>query len=121
MTSVKKALSIVSLLALAACAGMGGGKAVQVTLNGNEEVPPVSTQASGNGSFTVGDDGSVSGNITTSGVNGVAAHIHQGARGQNGPVIVPLTKSGEGWTTPPGAKFNEAQLSAFKAGNTYVN
>jgi hypothetical protein len=49
------------------------------------------------------------------------AHIHQGSRGQNGPVIVPLTKNGNTYTAPPGAKLTEAQMLAFKAGNLYVN
>ena len=124
MTIVKRLFLASALTALAACSSMGGGSGgstARVNLSGSEEVPPVNTQASGSGSFTVAADGSVSGSITTSGLNGVAAHIHQGARGQNGPVIVPLTKTGDGWTAAPGAKLNEAQLSAFKAGNTYVN
>ena len=38
-----------------------------------------------------------------------AAHIHQGARGQNGPVIIPLTKSSDNtWSVPPDAKFTDA-------------
>jgi hypothetical protein len=124
MGIIKTSVLAGAFLALAACSSMGGsggGNTVRVSLSGAQEVPPVSTQASGSGSFTVAQDGAVSGSITTSGLNGVAAHIHQGARGQNGPVIVPLTKTGDGWTTPPGAKLNEAQMSAFKAGNLYVN
>src|SRR3954469_8711308 len=109
MMVVKKAVTAFAVLTLAACSGMGGmgggGNAVRVNLSGAEEVPPVQTQASGSGSFTVGQDGAVSGSVTTSGLNGVAAHIHQGARGQNGPVIVPLTKGADGtWSAPAGAK-----------------
>jgi hypothetical protein len=122
MTTIRNTVLATALLALAACSSMGGGGSTsRVNLSGNEEVPPVSTQASGNGSFTVANDGAVSGSITTTGLNGVAAHIHQGARGQNGPVILPLTKTADGWSAPAGAKLNEAQLSAYKAGNTYVN
>ncbi|HEX5612541.1 MAG TPA: CHRD domain-containing protein [Burkholderiales bacterium] len=120
MTLAQKAVSVVSVLALMACATMAG-KNVDVTLSGAEEVPPVSTPARGGGSFTIGDDGSVSGSVTTSGVEGTMAHIHQGARGQNGPVIVPLTKNGNTYSAPAGAKLNEAQMAAFKAGNLYVN
>ena len=55
-------------------------------------------------------------------MNAVAAHLHQGARGQNGPVAVPLTKGGDNsWSAAQGAKLNAAQMSAFKAGNLYVN
>ncbi len=107
---------------LAACASMSGSKTVDVTLSGAEEVPPVATAARGSGKFTVGEDKSVSGGITVTGLSPVAAHIHIGARGQNGPVAVGLQKSGDaGWSVPPGAKFTDAQYEAFKAGNTYVN
>jgi hypothetical protein len=106
---------------VAACATMGG-KTVNVALSGAEEVPPVATSASGQGSFTVGEDKSVSGSITVKGLSPFAAHIHTGARGANGPVAIGLEKSGDaGWAVPKGAKFTDAQYEAFKAGNTYVN
>ena len=121
-STVKKAAGLFALLALAACAGMmSSGKTVDVRLTGAEEVPPVSVPGSGSGRITVAEDGSVSGSVSTTGVQGTMAHIHQGAKGQNGPVIVPLTKSGDTYTVPAGAKLNPAQLSAFKAGNLYVN
>ena len=122
MTLVKKAASAIAILSLTACADMmSGGNTVQLNLTGAQQNPPVSTRASGSGSFTVGQDGAVIGSVTTTGVQGTAAHIHQGARGSNGPVVVPLTKSGDTYSAPAGAKLNEAQMSAFKAGNLYVN
>lgn len=122
MTLVKTVISALAILAVAACAGMGMGNSVRVNLSGSEEVPPVSTQASGSGAFTVAEDGSVSGSVAVSGMNAVAAHLHMAARGQNGPVIVPLSKGSDGtWGTAPGAKLNQAQMAAFKAGNIYVN
>ena len=95
---------------------------VKVMLSGSQEVPAVTTSATGSGTITVGDDMSISGSVTTTGVAGTAAHIHMAAAGQNGPVAVPLTKSGDGgWVVPAGAKLTEAQFAAFKAGNLYVN
>ena len=128
-SNIKMLLAVLATVALAACANvqnvmpdwMPGSGATRVTLSGANEVPPVTTSGSGSGSFRVGPDGSVSGSVTTTGVPGMAAHIHQAAKGQNGPVIVPLTKSGDTYTAPDGAKLNEAQMSAFKAGNLYVN
>ena len=112
----------VAVLALAACAAMGGDQAVQVRLTGDEEVPPVKTSASGTGSVTVKDDRTVSGTIRTQGVAGVAAHIHEGAAGQNGPVIVPMEKSGDNeWVTKSGSKLTESQYESFKAGRLYFN
>lgn len=125
MTLVKKAVFAIAVLGLAACGTMssmmGSGSTSRVQLTGAEEVPPVSTSAKGEGSFTVGSDGAVKGSVTTTGVQGTAAHLHQGAKGQNGPVAVPLTKSGDTYSAPNGAKLNEAQMSAYKAGNLYVN
>jgi hypothetical protein len=122
-------LAAAAALALSACETvrdkmpdwMPGSGAVSVNLSGAEEVPPVSTSGSGSGSFRVAEDGTISGSVTTKGVPGTMAHIHQGAKGQNGPVIVPLTKSGDTYSVPAGRKLTAAQLQAFKAGNTYVN
>lgn len=119
---MKRMLALLFSFLLAACAGMmADGKTVQVSLTGAEEVPPVSVPGSGKGSFTIADDGSVKGSVTTTGVQGTMAHIHIGARGQNGPVIVPLTKNGDTYTAPAGAKLTDAQMQALKAGNLYVN
>lgn len=94
-----------------------------VKLSGTEEVPPVQTSASGGGTIKIADDRSVSGSISTSGIAGIAAHIHIGAAGKNGPVIVPLTKGADGttWSVPAGAKLTVAQYDAYKAGDLYVN
>jgi len=119
---VKQVFIALVSLALAACAGMmSSGKTVNVRLTGAEEVPPVMAQGSGSGSFTIGEDGAVSGSVTTNGVQGTMAHIHQGAKGQNGPVVVPLTKNGDTYSAPAGAKLNDSQMQAFRAGNLYVN
>jgi hypothetical protein len=93
-----------------------------VILSGNQEVPPVSTAATGSGTIRVLMDKSVSGSVMTSGVAGTAAHIHQGAPGQNGPVIIPLTKTTDNeWSVPAGIRLNDTQYEAFKFGNLYVN
>jgi hypothetical protein len=95
---------------------------VKVALSGDQEVPAVTTAAKGSGTVMIGDDMSVKGSITTTGVAGTAAHIHMAAAGKNGPVIVPMTKSGDaGWTFAPDAKLNADQMKAFKAGDLYVN
>jgi CHRD domain-containing protein len=128
-SNLKTLLAVLATVALAACANvqnvmpdwMPGSGATRVQLSGANEVPPVTTSGSGSGSFRVGPDGSVSGSVTTTGVPGMAAHIHQAAKGTIGPVIVPLTKNGDTYTAAAGAKFTAAQLQAFKAGNTYVN
>ena len=118
----KRSSMLVAVALLAGCAGMGTGDGVQVRLSGTEEVPPVTTSASGSGTIGVGEDRSVSGSFKTQGVAVLAAHIHEGAAGQNGPVIIPLQKtSDDEWAVPPGAKLTESQFQSYKAGRLYVN
>jgi len=110
------------LLAALMISGGAWAGAVQVKLSGAEEVPPVTTSGSGGGTINVADDGSVSGSVTTTGVPGTMAHIHEAAPGKNGGVVIPLEKKGDHeWAVPAGAKLNAEQLKSFKAGNLYVN
>jgi hypothetical protein len=103
-------------------AASASAQTVQLSLNGAQEVPPVATSASGTGSITVGPDQSVTGSVTTVGVDGTMAHIHLAATGQNGPVVVPMVKTAEGvWSIPAGAKLNDTQFQSFKDGSLYVN
>jgi hypothetical protein len=126
---MKSIVAMVAVLALAACAGMRdkmpawmpGSGAMKVSLTGAEEVPPAKSDGKGTGTFRVAEDGTISGSVTTEGVKGTMAHIHQGAKGQNGPVIVPLTKNGDTYSVPEGRKLTPDQLKALKAGNLYVN
>ncbi len=114
-------VSMVTMLVVA-FAGVASAADITVMLSGSQEVPAVTTSASGSGTITVGDDMSISGSVTTTGVAGTAAHIHTAAAGQNGPVTIPLTKSGDnGWAVPAGTKLTDAQFEAFKAGNLYIN
>jgi hypothetical protein len=95
---------------------------IKVSLSGAEQVPPVTTSAKGAGTFTIGADKTVTGQVTTSGVEGVAAHIHLAPKGKSGPPIITLTKSGDNvWSAPAGAKLTDEQYASFKAGELYVN
>ena len=112
-------------LALAACSSMPdwmpGSGAIKVSLSGAEEVPPLNVPGSGSGSFRVGDDGTITGSVTTKDVQGTMAHIHRGAKGANGPVIIPLDKKGDTYSVPAGRKLTAAQIEDLKAGRLYVN
>ena len=99
---------------------------VQVKLGGDQEVPPVTTSATGSGTITINDDKSVSGSVTTSGVDGVAAHIHNGAPGKNGPVIVPMSKTADNTfllaieappNAPRGVRFTALCLDCIVSGS----
>jgi len=107
---------------LALSVGSAMANEVKVTLSGDQEVPPVSTAASGSGSITVGDDMSISGSVTTTGVAATMAHIHLAPTGKNGPVIVHLIKTpAGGWAVPAGAKLTSEQYKSFQAGDLYIN
>ena len=107
---------------VAGCGTMGiGDNAARVSLSGAEQNPPVTTSASGNGSFKVDSDKTITGSVTTTGMAGTVAHIHTGAKGSNGPVTIPLTKNGDTYSVPPNTKLTDAQYEDFKAGRLYVN
>ncbi len=100
----------------------GTAWAADVKLTGDNEVPPVKTAAYGNSTVAIAADGTVAGSVKTTGIAGTMAHIHLGATGKNGPVIVPLTKGADGeWAVPPGAKLTSEQMTSFKSGDLYVN
>ena len=108
---------------LASCASMSpmmGGQKVE--LAGANEVPAVTTPATGTATVTIKDDRSVVVLVTVTGMTATASHIHEAAAGSNGPVIVPFTKTGDNtFASADGAKLTEAQYAAYKAGNLYVN
>jgi hypothetical protein len=97
-------------------------KDVKVSLTGAEETPPVTTTATGTGTFKIKKDKTVTGGVKTTGIDGIAAHIHLGAPGQAGPPVITLTKGTDGaWTVPAGSKLTDEQYASFKSGNLYVN
>jgi hypothetical protein len=114
---------VLTALVVVGCAGMGGGGGASLRITGAEEVPPVQTTASGTGSVTVASDRAVSGKFKLeNGSQMTAAHIHEGAPGANGPVIITLRKVADNeWEVPAGAKLTEAQYENYKAGRLYVN
>lgn len=117
-----------SVIKLLAGLGLGfvvltaSAQALKVNLSGTQEVPAVTTKATGMGDFTVNDDGAISGSVTTSNINGTMAHIHEAAKGKNGLVIIKLEKTGDHvWSVPAGTKLTKEQMESFKKGNLYAN
>jgi hypothetical protein len=95
---------------------------VKIKLTGAEETPSVVTTASGTARITIAADKTVTGKVETTGIEGIAAHLHLGAPGHAGPPIITLVKAENGqWTVPPGSKLTDEQFASFKAGNLYVN
>ena len=115
-------------------AGAAGARSIaattqlRVALTAAEEVPaPAGDVSNARGAFTATLRRSSTGamlewNLTFSGLTGaaVAAHIHTGARGEAGPVTVPLCgpcESGASGT----ANIDATVLNAIQSGQAYVN
>lgn len=95
---------------------------MDVTLSGDQEVPSVTTMASGEAQFSVDDDMILSGSVKTTGITATAAHIHAGAAGTNGPVTISLMMKGENeWVVPADTKLTAEQMTELEAGLMYVN
>jgi hypothetical protein len=117
---LSRSVAAAAAVALALCGELA--LAADVKLTGANEVPPVDTPATGEAAIMIAADGSVTGSIKTTAIDGTMAHIHLGAVGKNGGVIVPLAKGADGsWMVPPGAKLTAEQLASYKAGDLYVN
>ena len=107
---------------VAGYSSFAAGDEVKVVLSGSQEIPPVTTSASGTGTIMVGPDRSVSGGVTVSGMAATVAHIHEAAAGANGPIVVPLTKTADStWVIPAGTTLTDAQYASYKAGLLYFN
>jgi hypothetical protein len=102
---------------------MGGSNTQTLTLSGANEVPPVvGSPMSGTATVTINPDRTGSVKVAVSGMTATASHIHEGAPGTNGPVIVPFTKTADNtFASSDGAKLTESQYASYKAGNLYVN
>jgi hypothetical protein len=114
--------ALLAAAALTLVGGLAAAKDVKVSLTGAEETPPVTTSATAVGTIKISKDKTVSGSVKTSGIEGIAAHIHVGAPGQSGPPIITLTKGDDGvWSVPAGSTLTDEQYASFKAGNLYLN
>ncbi len=133
VTHVWSAVALLGLgLVGAAC---GDDEEVFVaTLGGANEVPAVTTSASGTATFTLMQDGTVAYVVTVSNIQNVtASHIHDGAAGANGPVAVTFDVSGfsgtsgtlaagtlTGGTNVSGMSFQQL-VDKMRTGGVYVN
>jgi CHRD domain-containing protein len=100
---------------------------VTASLTGAQEIPPVATAGTGSAVLSVNfATGALSGTVSFAGLSSaaVAAHIHEGAAGVNGLIIIPLT-GGIGltngiWTVLADTVLTAAQLAELQAGGLYV-
>ncbi|GAB3554211.1 hypothetical protein GCM10027343_41930 [Noviherbaspirillum agri] len=97
--------------------------AFAATLSGAQEVPVRVTSALGSGVIVVNPTTlEMVATLTTTGITGTAANIHQAATGANGPIVIPLTETSTGsgtWTAR--ATLTEAQFTTLRASGLYFN
>ena len=109
---------------------------LKATLTGTDEVPTNSSTGTGSATITISADRTqITVALTFTGLTGVtASHIHVGAKGVSGPVILPLALAA--FTSPLNKTLPSTDLTpqsaqgittfadavpAMLAGNTYVN
>lgn len=98
----------------------------EAKLTGEQEVPAVTTEASGTAVFNLTAAG-LEYLITINNMSMTAAHIHLGKIGVEGTVVKTLTTSFQGntasgiWTSNDTEAFNETMLKALLKGELYVN
>jgi len=106
-----------------------GAKVFFASLSGDQEVPPVDVAATGEATLTLSDDETeVTLDISASGftVPVTMMHLHGGALGENGSVILDLTDSlvdlGGGMVGATGSVAISADvISALRDGTVYLN
>jgi hypothetical protein len=105
--------------------GQLGPVAMAATLEGTQESPtPVTTVATGTGAVAVDPVTLVlSGGITFSGVTATAAHIHTGAVGTSGSVLITLVMGADGVsaTIPAGTVLTPTQYDDLVEEKLYFN
>ena len=116
-----------------ASAAAANGEVWTATLSGGAEVPPVATTATGTATLVLSPDGAtIRYLIQYSGLSGTlaAAHIHLGAAGSNGGVMLPFvagpspmvgTLTAANLVPTGGVTTFSGAVDAIRAGNAYVN
>ena len=143
-TSIVFTLSIVIATGIVGIASIGLSQdafakhELNATLSGQQEVPPVDTQATGAAEFipVVPNNETIDFSVNATGIEGVTAgHIHSGIQGENGPVVVTLftfdspqnevsengTIAANNLEGPMEGKTMPDLISSLKNSSTYVN
>ncbi|MBL8899901.1 MAG: CHRD domain-containing protein [Planctomycetes bacterium] len=116
-----KALAALAALGLLAGGASAQSRYISYNMNGAQEVPPNSSTATGSGSLIFdASTNTLSVSVTTTGVVGaVAAHVHRGAFGVNGPVVFGLTGGPDNWTGS--GVLSAADVANLRSEGLYVN
>ena len=88
-----------------------GPPTIVINLTGSEEVPPVQTEATGIAEFKPKGMDSVDYSVNATNIQAATAgHVHLGAKGENGPIVVTLFK----YDTPMNGVSENGTITADK-------
>ena len=103
--------------------GVTSTSAFVTALRGQHVVPAVQTAAQGSGTVLINPaTRQMIAAIVAVGMNGTEEHIHEGALGATGPIVIPLVQTGAAsvvWFVR--ATLTEAQYNSLLAGNMYLD
>ncbi len=89
-------------------------------LTGDQETPAVATSATGDATFTVNSNRTITYSVVASGLSGTAAHIHTGAFGASGGVLFTLSGGPTKWSGTTAAMTRD-QFATLQSDGLYVN
>ena len=116
LTRVIVALALLSLTIGVAVAGAQGGNEFTASMKGSLESPTGPSKAAG--SFTVRFEhgqACYTMSVRALGAKPVAAHIHKGAKGVNGPIVIDLKPTFKGTSPRVSKKCVSAKASVVSA------
>lgn len=115
------ALAIFTAGLLFSGGAMAATETFHATLTGAEQVPPVTTSATGTATVTIDTDTKmVTYTVTYTGLTPIMAHIHGPAPvGKNAAVIIPFKVGPSPFSGT--AKATDAQIKMIEDGMAYVN
>jgi CHRD domain len=126
--TISRRILLVAAAGLSALCAAGLAQAAPVSftvaLSGAQQVPPVTTAASGTAALTWDPvTRVVTWSVTFTGMNPTMAHFHNGGPGKNGPVVIWLSTRGVPPTSPisGSATLTPIQAAQFAAGDWYIN
>jgi hypothetical protein len=105
---------------------LSAGTGFSSNLDGNQEVPPVTTNATGTASLTLTGAG-LEFSLTVEGLTFTAAHFHNAAVGVNGGVVRTITNDFAGntasglWSSTDSEPLTPGLINELLAGNIYIN
>jgi len=105
---------------------MASGAGFAVKLDGSQEIPPVTTNASATASVILNPNGTVTFDETVTGMTPTAAHFHNGAAGVSAGVVKNTTltnntASGTWSSSDATQPFTDALLRELVKGRLYLN